>query len=119
MPTTPSHSASRLLFGALLLCTIVFSFGLGYQMRRWTEPNLTSDPPTPDKSLAMSEHIIRESQRIKQDEYVELRKAVERHREQAPVEQHAVIDDCLRVMRECRAERAKQRPVVLDLAEGK
>jgi hypothetical protein len=66
----------------------------------------------------MSEHIIRESQRIKQDEYVELRKAVERHRQQASAEQHAVIDECLRVMRECRAERVKQRPVVLHIADA-
>jgi acetyl-CoA carboxylase alpha subunit len=67
----------------------------------------------------MSKNIISHAQRIKEDEYVELRKAVERYKKQAPAEQHPVIDSCLRVMREFRAERAEQRPVVMDLAEGK
>jgi len=45
---------------------------------------------------------------VREDEYVELREAVERYRGQVPAEQRAAIDECLRVMLDSREERASQ-----------
>src|SRR5262245_57974648 len=108
-----------LLFGAFVLYSVLFAFGLGYQTRKWTEPKLSWDQPTPDQHAALGEHLRRSAQRIREDERVLLCQAVERHKEQAPIEQHAAIDDCLRVMRECRAKWAKQPSVVQAFADGK
>jgi len=116
MPTPESHRPIALLFTALVVC---FAFGLGYQTRKWTEPKLSWDPPTPDEHAALGEHVRRSAQRIREDECALLCQAVERHKEHTPIEQHAAIDDCLRVMRECRAARANQRSAVQNIADGK
>jgi hypothetical protein len=72
-----------------------------------------------DKFEESGKSIVRHIHQIKDVECVELREAVERHREQAAFEEQITIDECLRVMPVCRDGRAKRRAVVLDLAEGK
>jgi hypothetical protein len=72
-----------------------------------------------DQQTRIAEIIINSSQRIREDEFVEVRKTVERHRELASTEQQPAIDECLGVMREHWAQRADQRPTVLHAAEGR
>src|SRR5262249_5217240 len=119
----PTHSAGRLLFAALVLCSIVLAFGFGCQAGRWTVARryalFVHDPPGQDQMEVIGEHIIRSAERIREDEYVVLREAIERYQKQAPLEQQAGIDTSLRVMKERRAERASQRPVILHIAEGR
>src|SRR5262249_24416730 len=88
---TPSRPAA-LLFAALVVCSLTFTYSVGHLTGHSPAPRLTCDPPRTDK----------------EDEYVELRKAVERHRSKVSAEHQAVIDECLLVMRQCREDRAKQ-----------
>ena len=76
------------------------------------------DPPGQEQRAVPGEHIIKAAERIRQDEYAELREAIERYKKQAPPEQQAGIAASLLVMRERRAERASRRPTIEYIAEG-
>jgi hypothetical protein len=123
MPTFPSGRAVRLLFMVFIVCALALSFALGNLTGRLAVhrhyARFSIDPSTADLQEKLELHIIRSAQRIREDEYVELRTAVERHKAQAPAEHGPIIDECLRAMRERRAESASQRPKVEWIAEGR
>jgi hypothetical protein len=110
-------------FGALLVVALAISFGVGYLAGRWStarrNAQFVHDPPGQEQRAVLGEQIIKAAERIRQDEYAELREAVERYKKQAPPEQQAGIAASLLIMRERRAERAKQQPMILDIAEGR
>ena len=97
MSASALRRPAALLFAALLVCSLSFTFSFGHLLGRWQA----------DRDATQGEHVIRESQRLKEDEYVELRKAVEHLKERSPAEEGATIDKCLVTMRKCREERSK------------
>ena len=123
MPAPVHRRPPILLFAALVVIALGVSFAIGHLTGRWTVhrryARFSFDPPSAVQQTKLGEHLISVSQVIRQDEYLDLRSAVERYREQAPSENWSVIDECLRVMQVCRDERAKQRPMVEYIAEGK
>jgi hypothetical protein len=78
-------SAGRLLFAALVVCSLAFSFSVGHLTGRWAMTRhhapFTRDPPGQEQMEVLGEHIIRSAERIREDEYVELREAIERYRQ--------------------------------------
>jgi len=123
MPAPDTGRPARLHFAALVVCSLAISFAIGHLADRWSmagrNAQFVHDPPGQEQRTVLGEHIIKAAERIRQDEDAELREAIERYQEQAPPEQQAGIAASLLVMRERRAERAKQQPVIPEIAEGK
>jgi len=116
--SSPTPRCSVPLFSAFVVFAVAAAFACGHLTGRCSAPTRSLNPPTPDQQREkLGEYIVRHVQNIREAEYIELRNAVERHRGQVTSEEQATIDECLRVMRECRAERAKQRPSAQYAAE--
>jgi hypothetical protein len=123
MPAHEQRHPAVPVFGALIVVALAISFAVGHLTGRWSmarrNAQFVHDPPGQEQRAVLGEHIIKAAERIRQEEYAELREAIERYKKQAPPEQQAGIAASLLIMRERRAERAKQQPMILDIAEGK
>jgi hypothetical protein len=103
-----------LVLGALIIAALAATFALGHLSGRWAvhkHHSMFSRPSTnPEWDY---------TQHVRKLEYDELRRAIERHREQALAEQRAGIAACLLVMREQQEEIASRRATAEYIAEGK
>jgi len=106
MPTHDPRRSAALVFAAFVVLTVAVAFVLGHLSGRWAVArHYARFSHDEDWRAAQNAFLISAGTRIREDEYVELREALERHRAQAPAEQRAGIEASLRVMRESRIER--------------